>query len=53
MQSKENCPTIAFEVTVDCNRCILSVTPGHQGPCNDKTIVLFYGFVQHIKNKVI
>lgn len=44
-KGKSPYPTIAYEVVCDHSRRVLSVTAGHYGSCNDKTIVKYDGFV--------
>ena len=48
---KEGVPTIAYEMVCDHRRRILSVTPGHPGARNDKTIVRFDGFIQEVHDR--
>ena len=48
---KEGVPTIAYEMVCDHRRRIISVTPGHPGARNDKTIVKFDGFIQALHDR--
>ena len=48
---KEKYPTVAWNVTVNHKRWIMSVTKGFYGSYNDKTIVKYDNFLTSIHNK--
>ena len=47
-KGKEGFTTLSYELTCDHTSKIIAVTKGHPGARNDKTIVLFNGFVSSI-----
>jgi hypothetical protein len=45
--------SVAYSVSVDHSRRILSVTTGHPGTRNDKTIIQFDKFIQNLRSGVV